>query len=315
MMAQATPLSDPLKMQLATLGVIVAALGFGVVPYFARGLTDAGLAPYAVAFYRYVLVAVLFSPLLLRALWRSDTRIAAIWGLGAGVIMGLGWVGYVHALRYVPVGTAGVIYMSYPVFTLIVAWAVFSDRPSGRAVFAAGLILLAAIVSGGAEATGSGPVLPLFLALGAPFGFGVGIAVLVHRLTALRPLSRLTAVSCGSVLGLLPLVAGAPVEQVVPPDLDAWMLVAGIALAAALVPQLIYSVCSPMIGAARTAMAGAVELPMMFLLGWLAYGEALGPAQWGAGGLVIAAIVLTPTRATRNVSMNIARPKGGFRRS
>ncbi len=308
-------MSDRLRLRLATLGVVVAAMGFGVVPLFARGLTDAGMAPFAVAFYRYVLVSALFLPVLLRALWNRDTRVAALWGVGSGTVMGLGWVGYVNALQVVPVGTAGVIYMSYPVFTLVVAWAVFSDRPSGRAMLAAGLILLAAIIAGGAEVMGPAPVMPLVLALAAPFGFGVGISVLVHRLSGLRPLTRLTVVSSGSVLGLLPLVLGASWEQVIPSDLDAWLLVAGIALATALVPQLIYSVCSPMIGAARSAMAGAVELPMMFLVGWLAYGERLGPAQWLAGAIVLGAILLTPTRATRNVSMNIARPRGGFRRS
>lgn len=308
-------MSDRLRMRLATLGVVGASMAFGFVPYFARGLTDAGLAPFAVAFYRYFLVAALFFPLMLRALWNPVTRGAALWGLGAGVVMGIGWVGYVRALQEVPVGTAGVIYMSYPVFTLVVAWGVFADRPSGRAMLAAGLILIAALVAGGAEAMGPAPLRPLILALAAPFGFGVGIAVLVHRLTVLQPLARLTVVCCGSVLGLLPLVLTVPADQVIPPNRDAWLLVGGIALITALVPQLVYCVCSPMVGAARTAMAGAVELPMMFALGWVAYGEHLGTAQWVAGALVLGAIILTPTRATRNVSINIARPKGGFRRS
>ena len=55
-------LTDPLnpRLGLATLGVVAASALFGIVPVFARSLTDAGMAAHAVAFYRYVLaVAVL----------------------------------------------------------------------------------------------------------------------------------------------------------------------------------------------------------------------------------------------------------------
>ena len=67
---------------LAVIGVLFASICFGSVPYFSRGLTEQGLAPYAVAFYRFVLAAVLMFPSLLgqRAAWRE-----ILWGLAAGV--------------------------------------------------------------------------------------------------------------------------------------------------------------------------------------------------------------------------------------
>ena len=50
-------------------------------------------------------------------------------GLGlSGVSVGLGWVGFVSAS--VPVSTVGVLYMTYPVFTLIIGWIWFRDVPS-----------------------------------------------------------------------------------------------------------------------------------------------------------------------------------------
>jgi drug/metabolite transporter (DMT)-like permease len=48
--------------------------------------------------------------------------------------MGVGWVGYVRAVEIAPVSTAGILYMTYPVFTLLIAWLVFGDRPGRRAV-------------------------------------------------------------------------------------------------------------------------------------------------------------------------------------
>ncbi len=62
------------------------------------------------------------------------------------------------------------------------------------------------------------------------------------------------------------------------------------------VPQIAYSVAAPFIGAARTATAGAVELPTIFVIGWLAFGESIGPLQLVAGSLVIVAVLITPSR-------------------
>lgn len=289
---------------LATLGVVAAAAGFGLVPYFARSLTEAGMAPHAVAFFRYVLAAVLFLPMLWRA--RRDWRVLG-WGVIAGAMMGLGWIGYVRALEQAPVGAVGVLYMTYPVFTLAIAWMLFGDRPTLRAGVASGMILLAAVVASATFALGDGVAGALFLSLAAPLGFGFGISVLVHRLSRVAPLARIGAVSVGSVLGLGPLMLGTDPAAILPATPSGWGLVVGIALGTALVPQLIYTVCSPMIGAARTAMAGAIELPTMMLVGWIGFGERLGPMQGLACLLVVGAILLTPPKVARNVSTTIAR--------
>ena len=103
---------------LAAAGVLFASICFGIVPYFSRTLSEQGLAPQAIAFYRYALAALVLSPVLfgqLRA-WRQ-----VLWGIGAGAAMGLGWIGYVHAVETVPASTVGVLYMTYPVFTVVLA--------------------------------------------------------------------------------------------------------------------------------------------------------------------------------------------------
>jgi len=236
--------------------------------------------------------------------WRHEWRTLA-WGFGVGVVMALGWVGYVRAVAVVPVSTAGVLYMTYPVFTLLIAWVLFAERPSGRAVIAAGVIVIAASLVTTPGAVDPAHLPALVLSLAAPAGFGLGIAVLVHRMIRVPALVRIAIVSLGSVVGLLPLVAATPVAALVPADAAGWLMVAGIGLGTALVPQLLYTVCSPLIGTARTAMAGAIELPMMFLIGWLAFGEALHPSQAVACALVLAAIALTPTRRPRSVAASL----------
>lgn len=289
---------------IAVIGVLFASVCFGCVPYFSRGLTEQGLAPYAVAFYRFILAAVLMFPFLFvqGAAWR-----AILWGLAAGAVMGLGWIGYVSALETVPASTVGVLYMTYPVFTLIIAWMLFGDPPTRRGLVAAGLIVVAAVIAGSPASVPTEHIPTLVIALAAPFGFGFGICVLVHQLSRIPPLARMASVSLGSVLGLSPLVLTSNVEDVVPSDGDAWLLIAGIGLATALIPQLIYTVCSPVIGATRTAVFGSIELPTMFVIGLLAFGEVINLAQSIACALVLGAILLTQSRTTRTVTSVMAR--------
>jgi drug/metabolite transporter (DMT)-like permease len=301
-------LSDPkalnTKQTMAALGVLFASVCFGIVPYFSRNLTDEGLAAHSVAFYRYIITAVILLPAFLSQLkaWRE-----LVWGLCAGAGMGLGWIGYVRAVETIPASTVGVLYMTYPVFTVVIAWAMFADPPSRRALLASGLIFLAAIIAGNPAAVPSQDLPTLIFSLAAPLGFGFGICVLVHRLSRIPPLARIASVSLGSVLALSPLVATSTAAEILPADADTWLMILGIAVVSAFVPQLIYTVSSPIIGASRTAVIGSVELPTMFLVGMFAFGETLTFAQLSACALVITAIVLTRSRATRNVTTNIAR--------
>lgn len=292
------------RQTMAAFGVLFASVCFGIVPYFSRNLTDQGLAPHAVAFYRYVIAAVILFPAFLSQLkaWRE-----LVWGLCAGAAMGLGWIGYVTAVETIPASTVGVLYMTYPVFTVVIAWAIFADTPSRRALIASSLIILAAVIAGNPSTVPSNQLATLAISLAAPLGFGFGICVLVHRLSRIPPLARIASVSLGSVLALAPLVATSTSAEILPKDFDTWMLILGIAVLSALVPQLIYTVSSPIIGASRTAVIGSVELPTMFLVSMFAFGESLTFSRLIACALVVIAIVVTRSRVTRNVTTNIAR--------
>jgi len=288
---------------LATAAVIAASVGFGLVPYFARTLTAEGMAPHAIAFFRYAFAAIVLLP----SVWLARAQWAPVaWGLVAGIGMGVGWIGYVRALELAPVSTVGVLYMTYPVFTLLIAWLMFGDVPRHRAIIAAVMIVGAAALATSPDAITPDQVPALVLSLAAPLGFGFGINVLVHKLTVLHPLVRIGCVSLGSVLGLLPLMAATPVAALFPVSVSGWWLVAGIAFGSALVPQLLYTVAAPVIGTARTAIAGSFELPTMFLVGWFAFAEPVGPAQWIACIIIISAIALTPGKSIRSVAANIA---------
>lgn len=289
---------------LAVIGVLFASICFGFVPYFSRGLTDQGIAPYAVAFYRYILAGIVLLPALLmhRSKWRE-----ILWGMVAGGVMGLGWVSYATALETVPASTVGVLYMTYPVFTIAIAWVLFGDQPTQRSLVAAGLIVVAATIAGSPASVPMDQIPTLLVSLAAPFGFGFGICVLVHRLSRIAPLARIASVSLGSVIGLAPLILSSEVGEILPKSGNDWVLIVGIGLVTALIPQLIYTICSPIIGATRTAVVGSIELPTMFAVGAFAFGEVITGAQALACALVMGAIALTQSRSTRTVTTVISK--------
>ncbi|MEO0774801.1 MAG: DMT family transporter [Pseudomonadota bacterium] len=293
-----------IPVSIAATGVLVASIGFGLVPFFSRGLTDNGMAAHAVAFFRFALTAMILSPIFLRNLkhWRE-----VCWGLASGIAMGVGWIGFVTALETAPASTLSVLYMTYPIFTVLLSWALFSDSPTPKAVIACGMILAAAFIAAGPGAVAPEHIPALLLSLIAPIGFGFSICVLVHRLARLEPLARIGSVSVGAFFGLAPLMLASAPADVIPQDRETWMLIVGIASVSALVPQLIYTVCSPIIGASRTAVFGSIELPTMLAVAVFAFGEALTWQQIMGCVLILAAILLVQSRATRNVTNRMTR--------
>lgn len=276
---------------LATFCIVLAAIGFGLVPFFARGLAEAGASPTVIALARYGTTALLLSPLLMR---RRHFDPAILWALATGLGVGIGWIGYVEALRHAPVATVGVIYMTYPLFALVAAWVLLRQKPAPRSLAGAGLILGAALLALGPNAAGGTAPIVLLMSIAAPLTFGVGIAVLAGKLHALTPLERVFYTTLGAALGLCPLAIGTDRFSALSLDMPAVMLFFGLAFVTALLPQLLFVMSAPAAGTARTAMAGSVELPVMFVVGLAAFGEQITPMQVGAGALVLIAIMLTP---------------------
>jgi hypothetical protein len=98
----------------------------------------------------------------------------------------------------------------------------------------------------------------------------------------------------GGIVGLTPLIVSLPSAAVLPQDGRALVLVAAIAIGASLLPMTAYAVAAPRVGGAKAAAAGALELPAMFVLGWLLLAETVTAGQLVAGVLIVSAVVATP---------------------
>ncbi|MEQ8603105.1 MAG: DMT family transporter [Marivibrio sp.] len=275
----------------ATVVIASTAVCFGLVPLFARELQALGISSSAIALYRYAFSAAVMLPFLPRA---REKRGEAWMLFGAGLAMGLGWIAYLEAIKHAPVAAAGVVYMSYPLFAVLFAWALAGQKPGARALAAGALVLAAAALVLDLDALGGGSALALLWSLPAPIGFGlivVVLSVLVRRLTVLE---RMACGMTGALAGLAPITMTQGVAAAVPANLDGYLLVAGIGLITALIPQLLYTLAAPKVGAARSAAAGSMELPTMFAIGWIAFGETIGARELGAAVLVLGAVFLSP---------------------
>ncbi|WP_051244825.1 DMT family transporter [Thalassobaculum salexigens] len=274
----------------ATLAVTAACVSFGMVPLFAKLLLDAGMSAASIGFFRYASSALIMFPFLPLA---REKRRDAFRLLGAGILMGIGWVSYLEALEVQSVAMVGLVYMTYPVFALLLAWLLARQTPTLRAWGGCALVLAAALLifDGGVSGAASWSLL---LSLPAPIMFALIIVVLTCLTPSLTSVEKLACGMVGCVIGLAPLVALTDPAAFLPRDGDVWLILLAMGLVTALIPQLLYTVAAPKIGPGRSAAAGAVELPTMIALGWLAFGEAVGAREIAASGLVLAAILLVP---------------------
>ncbi|MEM9223573.1 MAG: DMT family transporter [Pseudomonadota bacterium] len=274
----------------ATLAVMAAACLFGTLPFFARTLSEHGLAPQAISFWRFVLSALVLTPFVIFG--RPQPR-PLLWALAGGAAMGLGWIGFVTALRELSVAETGILFMTFPLFAILIGWLLFGERPQFWGVIA-GLLIMAAALAVAPPGRWAGNLgAALGHALLAPAAYGFLLNIVARKLSALRPPAAAGAVALGSVMVVAPLLAGLQMDEVLPHSADAWGWLLLFSGATALLPQLLVVMFAAKIGATRTAIAGSLELPAMFLVGTLALGETLAPHHLFAAVLILLAIVLS----------------------
>ena len=288
----------------ATLAIVGTSIAYASTTIFVRQLTDAGMSVVAVAFFRFALTALVLARFVN---FEASKRSATAWGLLSGVVMGGGWIVYVRTIDTADVAVAGVVQMTYPLFALVAAWLCFAVRPTSRSVASAALVVTAAAVGlGVGSSSGLSPTL-----FAAPASFGFSIAVLTQRLGPLDPFERLASVTVGASVAMSPLLLTLRADQVVPTSIGTagWML--GIGAISALIPMTIYAAAAPALGTPRTAAAGAAELPMMFLIGSVVFGEAILGSHLAAAAMILGAIALSRSTPSAHVVPDADSDSGG----
>ncbi|MDZ7748537.1 MAG: DMT family transporter [Halofilum sp. (in: g-proteobacteria)] len=229
----------------------------------------------------------------------------------AGVASGIGWTTYMTAIDHVSVASAGVVYMSYPLFVVVLGWLLLGQRLTGRALLGAALVVAGAVTVNPPAAVPAGDLLVLAASVAAPMGFALMVVLIVTTGHGLNARERWSAVCVGHVAGLLPAALLADPGAIIPATRAGWMWLAGLGAVTATIPQLIYTRFAPRISPARAATTGAIELPTMLAVGWLAFGEHIGLAEVAGAIMVATAIAVTPSVAPQRHGGLLARAGGG----
>lgn len=276
----------------ATLVIAASAISFGLVPMFVRELQGLGTGPATIALYRYGFSALFLLPFLPL---QREKRGGALLLMGSGIVFSLSLIGYLEALGTAPVAAAGVVYMSYPVFAALFAWILLRQALGWRSFAAAALVISAAALLLDPSSLSPEVFSALVWAIPAPVAFGFLVVVLSGLAGQLNSLERTACGLTGSIIGLLPLALQEGQGSVLPATTGEWGLVLVMGLVTALIPQLMFTFACQRVGPVRTAAAGSFELPTMFLVGWLVFGENLGTREIVSAALVLTAILVAPS--------------------
>ena len=267
--------------------VLIASACFGLGPALGQFAADNGLSPLTTTAWRFVIPVLVLSPFLPRAF--AHGRLAFI-GLAVGAIAALGMVAYFTALRHLSVATVSVIYFTYPLFTILLDRLLFGERIRRRAVVASLLIVAAAVVVVPGDGLDGGRAEIFLLAFASPVGFAILIVALSRTLTPIPVLPRTSIGLTGALAGLAPGFLLFEAGPLLPAAPQAAAILIVFAVATTVIPQLLYTAGSGHAGAGLTAIAGAFELVVALLVGWLWLGDPVLTREVIAGFLILAAL-------------------------
>lgn len=287
--------SSPDSSPVALVALVLANVALAFGPWFVR-LADTG--PTASAFWRVALAAPLLMALATAGGWRPAALPRRLWLVVslAGICFAADLASWHSGILRTTLANATLFGNSatlmFPIYGFIVARALPNRSQAFALVLAAvgGILLL-----GQSYSLDPRHLAGDLLCLLAGILYTVYFVLMARAREKVAPLPALAVSTCASILPLLAfaLVVG---ERVLPQQ---WGPLIGLALASQVVGQglMIYALgrASPLvIGIAlllQPIVAGAI--------GWVVYGETLGPAELAGGALVAIALVLVrrPARA------------------
>jgi drug/metabolite transporter (DMT)-like permease len=282
--------------RITTGGGLMAVVMWGLAPVATRALV-AQLAPLPLLVLRLGMAAIALLPWALPVLRRLDRR-----SLVRLVAVGLlGMAGYMLpvtvGLQWVPAATAGLLLATEPLWVLLIAAALGTERPGRRAwlgsAVALGGVLLLAGPQAVAHGVGARNLGGIALVLLGTLGFGA-------YTIALRPLSMtygaLPATAATTVAGSLPYLAfagmiSAPRLATLPGS--AWGELVFLAFGSTVAGMLLWNRAVLDGGSTRVSLLLYLEPLVSVVSAVLLLGEHLSVRTVAGGALVLAGVVVT----------------------
>jgi drug/metabolite transporter (DMT)-like permease len=270
--------------------ILLATVGFGLNPLFARWAYSGGLSAETALLYRFLVPALVLLPFMAGA--RHDWIVAGK-AVALGMFVALGTITYFRSIAAVPVATAALVYFTHPLFTILLGRLFFGTPLTKNGLTTVALVLLACALI----LSPSGLSVGQFQALAVSFLMPVSFATLIlgfENWIWRLPLWPRTALTLwGQVVVIVPVLLLVPASQLTPSTPLGWVGVVGLASVSSLLPQVLTAAGIPLIGAARTSVLGSAELITSLLTGWLILGESVRVPEVLGAALIILAVWLS----------------------
>ena len=269
--------------------IFLAAVLWGFIGVFSKGILGAGVGPLELAFWRALLAGSLFVTHagLTRQLRVTNKRDLFAFAAFAGVGITLFYASYVLAVQYGGVSLASILLYSAPAFVTVAAWFLLREPLTRRKLGLLTLTLTGVVLvsqGGGAGVTASAPALL--------WGLAAALSYSSYYLFGKWALARYSPVTINAfvmpfgALGLLPLTDFSPKSPGV------WGLLILLAVLSTYAAYGFYYAGLKRAQASRAVLVASVEPVVAALLGALLFGERLG-----AWGLLGGALILTAALA------------------
>ncbi|MFN4311188.1 MAG: DMT family transporter [Ferrovibrio sp.] len=271
--------------------VAFGAIGFGLMPLFARTAYAEGLPPLSLLTWRFGIAVLCMLPFLGRMIAAPrETLVATLAGAG---YMGINLF-YFLALERLTVGLTVLILFTYPLFTILIGWLGFKEKLTWQNALAALLVLAAALLILSPAGFGDGELdwVGIGMAFVPPAAYALFVHIAAKRLSRMTVPVRLGGVFLGGLLAMLSLglIMDGGIASPVSPT--GWAAVVALAILSTVVALGLLLIGAPAAGAERSAIAGASELVTALAVGATAFGESLDIRMIGGTILILVAILL-----------------------
>ena len=276
----------------AFLCLLAGGVCIAFAPIFVR-LSDTG--PVASAFWRVALAA----PLLWFLLWRSSPTLGRGQGEGhnfapvflAGVFFALD-LGFWHwSIMWTSVANSTLLANLAPIWVTVAGWLLWKQKVTG--LFLVGMVValtgMFVLVGPNFAVGGTRLAGDALAALTAVF-YGSYMLAIKRARDAKASTARLMAWSTTiTAVILLPFALFSP-QPMLPGGVSGWLVLLGLAIVSQILGQGLIAYAFAHLPASLSAVSLLIQPVVAAFAAWLLFAEAVGPAQWIGGAIVLAGI-------------------------
>lgn len=257
---------------------VVAAAAFSIMGALIK-LVSAELSTPMITFLRNLFGLLFLIPVVARSPWQSLQSERLGLHLLRTVVGLTAMYAFFYAIAHIPLAEAMLLNYAAPLYVPLIAWAWLGEKPvRGIApLVLVGLVGVALII----RPSGGGLISPVSLVAAISGIFAGWAFVTIRKLSATEPAPRI--VFWFGVFSVI--ITGVPAALFwVQPSAEAWLLMLGTGLFAT-IAQISLTRSYALIPAAQVAPLNYLVVVFSMLIGWLAWGEALGP--WSILGTLL----------------------------